>query len=101
MRLCTLDDFSEEHWQRSFGAYVEANKSHWTGPPYDVVRNILYKKGKYEFSVKSMGTWASRFVLEVREGDIHAEFETNPSLSSRMKEHLERMRETFERELNA
>lgn len=99
MRIAKLEQFSEQDWRRAFDAYVTANRSHWTGPPYDVVKTKLEKEGVYEFGFQSMGTWASKFRLVVKSGDVHAEFVTNPDLPERMREKLEEMRSIFEREL--
>lgn len=97
---CTLENFSPSDWELAFGAYVKANRSHWTGPPYEVVRDILHRKGRYEFGFQAMGTWHSRFALQVREdGRLEALFIRNPDLPGRMGQKLEDMERAFEREL--
>ena len=96
----TIDDLTPEAWQRVFGAYVKANRSHWTGPPPDIVRRILREKGAYEFGFTAMGTWASRFRLAVgTDGLLDAEFVINPDLPERMRDRASAMREIFLREL--
>lgn len=96
----TLETFSEEDWQKVFGAYVSANNSHWTGPPHDVVLRILKEKGRYEFGFPSMGTWASKFRLDIGEdGLLRASFVRNDDLPKRMQLKLDQMEKVFRKEI--
>ena len=96
----TLDTFSAQAWEKVFGAFVLANKSHWRGAPYDAVMNLLKVKGRFEFSVTGMGTWTSKFVLTVLpDGHLDVTFIPNDELSSMMHRHLQKMQEQFEEEL--
>lgn len=101
MRLhYTLESFDHAAWERTFGAFVTANKSHWRGAPYDAVMNLLRSKGRFEFTVTGMNTWTSKFVLTLLpDGHLDAEFVPNTELSAHMQQHLGKMKETFERQL--
>jgi hypothetical protein len=99
---CTLGTLSDEVWRRAFGAYVAANKSHWTGPPIEHVRQVLGAKGAYEFCVPVMGTWYSKFRIAVlADGQLDAQFVKNPAAEGRMHEKLEKMEREFERAISA
>ncbi|MDD9952724.1 MAG: hypothetical protein OXR66_00135 [Candidatus Woesearchaeota archaeon] len=101
MRLSiTLESFTEADWQAIFGAYVKAHGSHWTGAPFAMVKKQLEEKSFYEFGFNSMGTWTSKFRLDVQEGTLNAIFVKNPELKGRMKEHLEKMEQIFEEHLS-
>ncbi len=92
----TLDGFTTEGWQRAFGAYVKVNRSHWTGPPFDIILQILRTKGSYEFGVPGLGTWTTRFRLAVEDdGSVHASLSKNPDLGPRMKEKVDQMEAEF------
>ena len=93
------DTFTQEAWEKVFGAFVIANKSHWRGAPYDAVMNLLKTKGRFEFTVTGMGTWTSKFLLTVQDGRLHVEFIPNNELSPIMQRHLAGMKERFEKEL--
>lgn len=95
MLLCHFADFDERHWQRAFGAFVKANRSHWTGPPFEVVKQILEKRGAYEFGFQSMGTWTCRFQLNVEGDQVRAVFVRNSELPGRMQRKLDEMERTF------
>ena len=95
MRLCSLADFDDRHWQRAFQAFVKANHSHWTGPPFDFVKGMLEKRGWYEFHVPAMGTWTCRFRLEAQDGHVEAIFVKNDALTGRMRDHLDAMERAF------
>jgi hypothetical protein len=103
MRLeYTLDTFSQNAWERTFGAFVKANKSHWRGAPYDAVMSLLRSKGRFEFTVTGMDTWTSKFVLTILpDGYLDAEFVPNTELSALMQRHLAKMKETFEQEVQS
>jgi hypothetical protein len=92
----TLDGLTTEDWQRAFGAYVTVNRSHWTGPPFDIILQILRTKGSYEFGVPGLGTWTTRFRLAVEEdGSVVASLSKNPELGPRMKASVEKMETEF------
>jgi hypothetical protein len=96
----TLEEFTNDAWESTFGAFVKANRSHWRGAPYDAVMNQLRTKGRFEFSVTGMGTWTSKFVLTVGENSsLDAQFVKNTELSPTMQKHLQSMQEVFEHEL--
>jgi hypothetical protein len=100
MKIKTLAEFTPELWEKLFGAFIIANKSHWRGAPFDAVHNLLKTKGRFEFAVTGMGTWTSRFVIVVLPDDqLDVEFVANSELSPLMQQHLAKMKETFEREL--
>jgi hypothetical protein len=94
----TLETFTPQVWERVFGAFVKANKSHWRGAPYDAVINLLKTKGRFEFTVTGMGTWTSKFVLVVNEY-VDASFVANTELSPLMQKHLQQMSQVFADEL--
>lgn len=99
MRLpISLREMDDTGWDKLFGAYVEVNHSHWRGPPAEIVKKILAEKGKYEFCVPAMNTWASKFVVLVDdEGFVDVSFVSNEELSEKMQERLEKMEEMFYR----
>jgi len=97
----TLTSLTPAAWERLFGAFILANKSHWRGAPFDAVMNQLKSKGIFEFSVTGMDTWTCKFVLKVLEDDhLDAAFIPNKELSPLMQRHLERMQQVFENELH-
>jgi hypothetical protein len=92
----TLETFTPQAWEQTFGAFIKANKSHWRGAPYDAVVNLLKNKGRFEFTVTGMNTWTSKFVLTVLpNGKLDAAFVKNEELSQMMQKHLDRMEEEF------
>jgi hypothetical protein len=96
----TLDTFSPDAWEKTFGAFVKANRSHWRGAPYEAVINLLKSKGAFVFTVTGMSTWTSKFQLSVLEnGHLDAAFIPNAELSALMQKHLAAMQETFEKEI--
>ena len=86
---------TEETWKKIFGAYVTANRSHWTGAPFEAVKNQLETKGEYVFGFESMGTWASKFRLTKKDDLFVAEFVKNPELPDTMKNKLDEMEQMF------
>jgi hypothetical protein len=100
MKVKTLDEFTPELWEKLFGAFIIANKSHWRGAPYDAVHNLLKAKGRFEFTVTGMDTWTSKFVLTVlHDQTLDVDFVPNPALSALMQQHLLKMQEKFYKEL--
>jgi hypothetical protein len=96
----TIETFSPQVWEKLFGAFVAANKSHWRGAPYDAVVNLLKMKGRFEFTVTGMNTWTSKFVLTVLpDAHIDVMFVPNEDLSVLMRKHLANMQKMFEQEL--
>ena len=95
----TLDEFTPALWDRLFGAFITANRSHWRGAPHDAVLNLLKTKGRFEFTVTGMNTWTSKFILIVIDNELDAEMVPNTELSAVMQQHLKQMQETFYRHI--
>ena len=96
----TLEQLTPELWEKLFGAFIIANRSHWRGAPYEAVHHLLKTKGRFEFTVTGMETWTSKFVLTVLPDQIlEVEFVPNSDLSPLMQQHLAKMQERFYEEL--
>jgi hypothetical protein len=93
----TIDTFTENDWKQLFGLYVNINRAHWTGPPYNFIERTLRDKGEYTFGFPSMGTWGSKFKIFIDEHEaIQAEFIMNEELKGIMKKKLQQMHDQFE-----
>lgn len=93
MQQLPFSQFTADTFERIFGAYVIANKSHWQTPPFQMVSQRILEQGFYAYTAGQPDNWSTKLRFEHANNIVYVQVVINPELPKSMQGFAEKIKD--------